>query len=157
KPSPYFIPDGLLLMTLGLVYGAFSLGVCSDNRLIVMIRRELASYFYSPIAYIVFLGVAAIGWYQYLQFLRLLIPEPGQRPAFDGLEPVVRIYLLSWLAIIANVFVVPVLTMRTFSEERRSGTLEVLFTAPVRDATVVLSKFFAAFFVYLVAWLPWAL
>ena len=48
----------MLLMFLGLIYGAVALGVVSDNRLVVLTRRELAGYFYSPIAYLVMLGMA---------------------------------------------------------------------------------------------------
>jgi ABC-type transport system involved in multi-copper enzyme maturation permease subunit len=55
------------------------------------------------------------------------------------------------------IFVVPVLTMRLLSEERRTGTLEVLLTAPLDETTVVLSKFFAALIFFLVLCLPWGL
>src|SRR5262249_48345588 len=55
------------------------------------------------------------------------------------------------------IFVVPVLTMRLLSEEARSGTLEVLFTAPVDEPIVVLAKFCSALITYLVVWLPFGL
>jgi ABC-2 type transport system permease protein len=48
----------------------------------------------------------------------------------------------------------PLLTMRLFAEEYRSGTIEPLMTAPVRDAQVVLAKFFGVLFLYCVLWLP---
>jgi ABC-2 type transport system permease protein len=48
----------------------------------------------------------------------------------------------------------PLLTMRLFSEEYRSGTIEPLMTAPVRDAQVVLAKFFGVLFLYCVLWIP---
>jgi ABC-2 type transport system permease protein len=48
----------------------------------------------------------------------------------------------------------PLLTMRLFSEEYRSGTIEPLMTAPVRDVQVVLAKFFGVLFLYCVLWLP---
>jgi len=48
----------------------------------------------------------------------------------------------------------PILTMRLFSEEYRSGTIESLMTAPVRDTQVVLAKFFGALIFYLVLWVP---
>jgi len=49
---------------------------------------------------------------------------------------------------------VPVITMRLLAEERRSGTLEVLLTAPVSEGQVVMGKFLAAFIFYLFLWLP---
>jgi ABC-type transport system involved in multi-copper enzyme maturation permease subunit len=148
KP-PYLVPNGLVLMFLGLVYVGVSVGIWSESRFVVLLRRELASYFYSPIAYIVFLGMTAVGWYRYVDFLNELLTG---RPF---LEPVVSRYVMSLFTVLAVIFIVPVLTMRLLSEEWRSGTLEVLFTAPVHELTVVLSKFFAAFFVFLAAWLPW--
>ena len=51
-------------------------------------------------------------------------------------------------------FFVPALTMRLLSEEKRSGTLEVLMTAPVNEISVVLGKFFAAWIFYMLLWLP---
>src|SRR5262249_53256462 len=56
---------------------------------------------------------------------------------------------------IAVIFIVPVLTMRLLSEEKRSGTLEVLLTAPVDEFAVVMSKFFAALITFVVLCLPW--
>jgi ABC-type transport system involved in multi-copper enzyme maturation permease subunit len=165
RPAPYLVPQGLLLMALGLAYVGLALGICSDSTFLVLLRRELASFFYSPIAYIVLFGMMVVAWYLYLQFFnRLLIWSDPQRflrfanqPDDPLVEPVVQWYVQDWAIIISMVFVVPVLTMRLLSEEKRTGTLEVMFTAPVREATVVLSKFFAAFLVFLVAWLPLAL
>jgi ABC-type transport system involved in multi-copper enzyme maturation permease subunit len=54
-------------------------------------------------------------------------------------------------------FGVPALTMRLVSEEKRSGTLEVLMTTPTDEGTVVLSKFLAGFMMFLLMWLPFAL
>jgi ABC-2 type transport system permease protein len=51
-------------------------------------------------------------------------------------------------------FIPPLLTMRLFAEERSTGTLEVLMTAPLTDWQVVLSKYFACFAFYVVLWLP---
>jgi ABC-2 type transport system permease protein len=55
---------------------------------------------------------------------------------------------------IFTLFIVPILTMRLLAEERRSGTLEVLLTSPVSEATVVFGKFLDALGFYLVLWLP---
>src|SRR5437899_8989960 len=48
----------------------------------------------------------------------------------------------------------PLLTMRLFAEERSTGTLEMLMTAPVRDWQVVLSKFIACYLFYILLWVP---
>jgi ABC-type transport system involved in multi-copper enzyme maturation permease subunit len=52
---------------------------------------------------------------------------------------------------------VPALTMRLLSEEKRTGTLEMLLTAPVNETPIVLGKFFAALVFFVVLWVPWAL
>jgi ABC-type transport system involved in multi-copper enzyme maturation permease subunit len=149
----FFMPRGLLLLYLGLEYLLVGVGVCSDNKLVVMTRRELAAFFYSPIAYIVLIGVTVLGWYVFDQFLGALLDpdEPLQ------VEPVVVGFTAGYFQIFAVVFIVPLLTMRLLSEERRTGTLEVLMTAPVNEVPVVMSKFLAALRVFLLAWYPWAL
>jgi ABC-type transport system involved in multi-copper enzyme maturation permease subunit len=160
KPAFYLVPQGLLLMTLGLFYLGVSVGILSDRPLVVETRRELASYFYSPIAYIVILGLAVIGWFKFLWFVGDIVQFSQELPEVSSdplIEPVVRLYVFDIFSIIAVVFVVPALTMRLLSEERRTGTLEMLFTAPVKEWTVVLGKFLAAWFVFLLAWLPWGL
>jgi ABC-2 type transport system permease protein len=52
------------------------------------------------------------------------------------------------------IILVPILTMRLFSEEYKTGTIEMLLTAPVKDGDVILSKFFGALFFYLLLWIP---
>ena len=56
-----------------------------------------------------------------------------------------------WLVFL---FIPPLLTMRSFAEERSSGTLEVLMTAPLRDWQVVLAKYAACFLFYVLLWVP---
>lgn len=152
---PVFIPTGFVFAAVGALYGLAALGLASDNRLVVLTRRELSAIFYSPIAYIVLLAMSIIGYFRYFEFVSTL--EYAARERQLVLEPIVSRYLLSLVPVIAVLFVVPVLTMRSFSEERRTGTLEVLFTAPVDEVSVVLSKFFAALIYFLVLWLPWGL
>jgi gliding motility-associated transport system permease protein len=151
----YFLPAGLLLIASGAIYALFALALISDNRLIVLTRRELASYFYSPIAYIVLFGLTAIGWWTYFQFSGqlYLLSERGSSIQ----EPIVRNFFIDFFPVMSAIFVVPVVTMKLLSEERRTGTLEVLLTAPVSELTVVLSKFFAGLIYYLFLWLPWGL
>jgi ABC-type transport system involved in multi-copper enzyme maturation permease subunit len=157
-PAPYLVPGGLVLMGLGLVYLLVGIGICLDTRLVVLTRRELASFFYSPIAYIVLIGIAFIGWYQFWRFVSTITDQetPLRNPEIL-IEPIVRSYIFSLFPIIAVIFLVPVLTMRLLSEEKRTGTLEVLLTAPVPETTVVLSKFVAALIMYVLVWLPWGL
>ena len=154
-PDPYFKPVGFTLMLLGLAYVAASAGLCSDNRIAVLTRRELVGFFYSPIAYIVLFGLTVVAGFFFADFLATIMERsPRETPP---IEPIVRRYMFGLIPVICMVFIVPVLTMRLLSEEQRTGTLEVLLTAPVNETSVVLSKFLASLVFLLIVWAPWAL
>jgi ABC-type transport system involved in multi-copper enzyme maturation permease subunit len=145
-------------MLVSLLYACLAIGLSSENRFVVLTRRELAAFFYSPVAYIVFFGLTVIAWLVFVQFVNALFPPVSlfmQRPPPE--EPILFNYAVSWWSVICTIFVVPVLTMRLLSEEQRTGTLEVMFTTPVTETAVVLSKFVAVFVVFMLAWMPWGL
>lgn len=104
---------------------------------LIIFQREIASYFVSPIAYLV---MAAILLLTGVLFNRDLTLALGVAPANPQLVPVV----LSFMMIIFA----PLLTMRLFAEERREGTLELLMTAPIPDSAIVLGKFLGAWCFY---------
>jgi ABC-2 type transport system permease protein len=151
-PQEYLVPSGLLLMFLGILYSLTSLGLCSDNRLVVMTVRELGAQFYSPIAYIVLFAYVFAHWLAYWMWVGQVLDAPTPVP-----EPMVKGFILQWTAVLFTIFIVPVLTMRLLSEEKRSATLEVLLTAPVEESTVVVSKFLAAWIMFLFIWTPFLL
>jgi ABC-2 type transport system permease protein len=114
-----------------------------------LFRREFSAYWVSPIAYVVlvvFLAVTGMLFYLTIDLLTTEGPEgirfPMQRILGD---------VNFWLVFL---FIPPLLTMRLFAEERSTGTLEMLMTAPVTDWQVVLCKYLAALAFYLVMWLP---
>jgi len=88
-------------------------------------------------------------------FFYVLMGIISQGSALGGVESPMDLVLGSniflWLVLFA---VIPAITMRLFAEEKRSGTIEMLMTAPVTDLQVVLGKYFAAFAFYVVMWLP---
>lgn len=149
----FMVPSGMILMCMSLVYLGVSLAICSDWPLVVLVRRELAGFFYSPIAYLVILALVLVSWVNFFLFLNGLI-RGALDPRQLAFEPIVRGYIVSLIPVIAQMFVVPILTMRLLSEERRSGTLEMVLTAPVNEATIVVSKLLAAWFFYLMTWAP---
>src|SRR5579864_4233610 len=117
--------------------------------MLTLIRREFTAYFLSPIAYVVlavFLLVTGHLFYLTMTSLTESGPRGAEFPmqAFLGNE-------WFWLVFL---FIPPLLTMRLFAEERGSGTLEMLLTAPLRDWQIVLSKYVACLAFYLVIWLP---
>lgn len=147
SPKPFLVPTGVILLGLGIVYLAVSLGVCSDNQFLALTRRELASYFLSPVGYLVIGLMAFAGWQGYMSFVGRL--ASGPRP-----EPIVQNYFVDLLPVIFLLLEVPALTMRLIAEEKRAGTLEVLLTAPVNETPIVMSKFLATWIFFLITWVP---
>jgi ABC-2 type transport system permease protein len=76
-----------------------------------------------------------------------LLDEYSRAP--QEISPAVVFFQLFWLPVL---FMVPLLTMKSISEERRHGTLETLLTAPVTTTEVVLGKYGAAYFLYMLLW-----
>lgn len=108
--------------------------------------RELRAYFFSPLAYVVlffFLVVNGIIFVNLISFL--------SDPRAGGGPPLGFFFRASWLMLI---ILGPVLTMRLVSEELRSGSIEVLMTAPITETEVIVAKFLAALTYYLFLWLP---
>lgn len=115
-------------------------------------RKELKTYFVSPIAYIVLaIGAVIFGFFFYsaLAFFvqRGMESEMmGRGMPMNVNEFVIRPLLMN-LAVI-SLFLVPMVTMRLYAEEKRSGTIELLLTSPVRDLELILGKLLAAFLLY---------
>jgi len=152
-PGAYLVPHGLVLSGIGIVFLAGSIAVCVDLPFVVLARRELTSYFVSPIGYIVLFGMALFAGIGYLVFLNDL--GVGDGTGGEVVEPIVAQNMsFGILGAFQAIFLVPALTMRLFSEEKRSGTLEVLLTAPVSEVSVVLSKFVAAWIFFMLCWIP---
>ena len=146
--SNFLVPAGLILMAMSILYIVVALGVCIDWPVIVLTRRELAAYFYSPLAYLVIVAQLILGWIMFREFTINMEESGGM------FEPIVGSYVFSLIPVIVITFLIPVLTMRLLSEEKRSGTLEVLLTAPVNEISVVLGKFLASWIFYNLLWAP---
>jgi ABC-2 type transport system permease protein len=114
-----------------------------------IVRRELISYFSSPLAYIVM--TAFLLMQGYIFYLIVSFLNNPQTPAMTPLRLFFGGTIFFWLFLL---FVVPVITMRLLAEERRSGTIEVLLTSPVSEAQVIVGKFTAALIFYVTLWLP---
>lgn len=96
----------------------------------ILFKKELMSYFNSPIAYI-FIGVFLVAgnWLFFNSFF--IIGQASVRNYFS---------LLPWIFL----FLSPAITMRLWAEEKKSGTIEFLLTLPITDWQVVLAKFFGS-------------
>lgn len=115
-------------------------------------KKELFAYFASPAVYIV-IAVFLIfsGFWFYSQTISFYIAsmESAGNPniRLNLTETVVSSMI--WLMAFFNIFIIPGLTMRLYSEEKKLGTIELLFTYPVKDIELVLGKGLACFTVYL--------
>ncbi len=110
--------------------------------------RELRAYFFSPLAYVVLFFLLVANGVIFAIIVGYLNDPlaPAGRP-FD-------FFFNNFVFWAMQLFGAPVLTMRLLAEERRSGSIEVLMTAPVTEGQVVAGKYLAAFAFYLVLWLP---
>lgn len=110
------------------------------NRAFVIARRELSSYFYSPIAYVAMaLFLAATGVTFFNDF------QPGQPAAMRS--------IFDWM-IFFLVMIIPILSMGLLAQEWASGTMETLMTAPVDEGDVVVGKFFGSLGLLVVLLIP---
>ena len=116
--------------------------------LLALTSRELKSFWYSPIAYVVGALFLFLQGFVFWLFVRAL-----SDPRADGSWSMAQIFFggtfFFWFSAL---LLAPVLTMRVFSEEKRTGSIELLLTAPVTDAQVVLAKFLGAWIAYLALW-----
>jgi ABC-2 type transport system permease protein len=112
----------------------------SLSNILPIYRRELRSYFNSPVAYVVILVfLIIIGWFFTSNLFVMNVAS--LRVVFE-LVPIVFL------------FFVPAVTMRLIAEERKSGTIELLTTKPVGDGEIILGKFLAAWTLLAAALLP---
>ncbi|MBI3455602.1 MAG: ABC transporter permease subunit [Candidatus Rokubacteria bacterium] len=117
-------------------------------------KKEMRLYFVSPIAYVVLAIFALVaGWFFYnvFSFYTLISMQAAMNPMMardlSVTEGVLRPLFQNVSVIL--LFLLPLLTMRLFSEEKRSGTIELLLTYPVRDGEVLFGKYLAALAVFL--------
>ncbi len=120
------------------------------RNIIAIAHKELRSYFSSPIAYII-IGFFALpfGVFFYL-YLGAFVRQSLQMAQYGGSmninQQVIR-YVLQNASVII-LFVMPMITMRTYAEEKRSGTIELLLTSPVTDLQIIIGKFLGALGLY---------
>ena len=127
----------------------------AQMRWIAIYKKELRSYFASPLAYVIaFVFIAIVGvWWFFWDFQRFVIisMQAAQNPYYAEALNVNEIVIRNLFGNLALVmlFGLPLLTMRLFAEEKKTGTYELLFTLPLRDWETLLGKFLACWTVFL--------
>src|ERR1700676_3893701 len=118
----------------------------------VIARKELNSYFVSPVAYLLLTMFAIIfGFFfwnavQYFNAASLQSQMSGQPMPMSVNEYEIR-PLLSNIGVV-GLFFIPMISMRLFAEEKRQGTIELLATSPIHDFEIILGKWLAAVALY---------
>lgn len=118
----------------------------------ILCWKELRSYFASPIAYLLLAMFAIVFGFFFWNALGYFVyagMEAQMRGAMFPLnvnEQVIR-PMVSNVSVI-GLFLIPMISMRLFAEEKRSGTIELLATSPIRDSEVILGKWLAALILY---------
>jgi ABC-2 type transport system permease protein len=124
------------------------------RNILAIAQKELKGYFAGPIAYIT-IGVWALmyGWFfntMMLYFVRqsMQMSQMGMQgpQAMNVNQQLIRPLLQNVTVLI--LFVMPGITMRTYSEEKRSGTIELLLTSPLTDFEIIMGKFLGAMALY---------
>ena len=115
--------------------------------ILVIARRELRSLFLSPLAWVILAVVQLVlAWVMFLQLDQffLLQDQLATLPNAPGVTDLVVAPTIEFASIVL-LMVTPLITMRLLSEERRSGTLDLLLSSPVSVSAIVLGKFLGAF------------
>ena len=123
------------------------------KNIFIICRKELKGYFASPIAYLLMTFFALIFGFFFYSATKFLLLQSMQAqmmgrgmPPMDLNEYVIRPLLMN--ASVVALFLIPMITMRLFAEEKRSGTIELLLTSPVRDVEIIVGKWLAALIMY---------
>ncbi|MFQ5881858.1 MAG: ABC transporter permease subunit [Candidatus Methylomirabilales bacterium] len=120
---------------------------------LAVFKKEMRSYFASPVAYAVFtifLLLSGYFFYAILTYFSLISVQasmnPGLATGLNVTDGILRPFFHNMSVVL--LFMMPLLTMRLLAEERKQGTLELLLTYPLRDGEVLLGKFLAATSLY---------
>jgi ABC-2 type transport system permease protein len=116
--------------------------------LVAIVKREFLSYFFSPLAYVVLTAFLVFNGVTFRGILEALNAPDVPKNALMSL------YFTNVFFWIFMMLVSSIVAMRLISEERKSGSIEALLTAPVSEATVVTGKFVGGWLFFLFLWLP---
>lgn len=118
----------------------------------IILKRELDSYFVSPVAYLLLTMFGLIFGFFFWTAVSFFVSRgieaqmSGQSMPMNMNEYIIR-PLLSNISVV-GLFFIPMMTMRLFAEEKRTGTIELLVTSPIRDIEIIIGKWLAAVAVY---------
>lgn len=107
----------------------------------ILLKREFFYYFFSPLIYLLLTAFFFLSGWQFYSYLTAMRDINVMSP-----------YLNTWTFL--SLFLVPALTMRVVAEEKRSGSIELLVTAPVREHEIVIAKFLGVLIFFIFLFIP---
>lgn len=113
--------------------------------MLALYLKEIRSFLSSIIGYVfiaIFLILNSLFLWVFSYETNILEGGTADLLPFFGISPIIFIILI------------PAITMRSFSEEKRTGTIELLFTRPISDTTIIISKFLAGLTLVIISLLP---
>src|SRR5581483_954533 len=127
------------------------------RNILAVAGKELRAYFHSPIAYLVMTVYAVLCGYFFYSFTAVYVVQTFRMQAMGGMgamptslnEMIIR-PLFEGVLTVVLLLLIPLITMRLYAEEKRSGTIELLLTSPLTDLQIILGKFFGALGLYAV-------
>jgi ABC-2 type transport system permease protein len=126
------------------------------RNVLALAGKEIRAYFHSPIAYVVLTIYSALCGFFFYSFVATYIIQVfrmmemgGGGPSPNINEWIVRA-LLEGILTVVLLLLIPLISMRLFAEEKRSGTIELLLTSPVTDMQIIAGKFLGALGLYVI-------
>jgi ABC-2 type transport system permease protein len=121
------------------------------RNILAVAGKELRAYFHSPIAYLVMTVYTALCGFFFYSFTATFVVQYFRMQAMGGMgapptslnEYIIR-PLFEGILTVVMLFLLPLITMRLYAEEKRSGTIELLLTSPLTDMEIILGKFLGA-------------
>jgi ABC-2 type transport system permease protein len=133
------------------------------RKTLAIFEKEFKSFFYSPMAYIVigiFTALTGVFFYLYLSnFVEAAFMDQIRSQQYRQMPQRFNLNLMLirpyfWNIALISLFTLPAITMRLFSEEKKQGTVELLYTTPLTSLQIIMGKFLAGLAFYFVLLIP---
>ena len=133
------------------------------KKTLAIFNKELKSFFYSPMAYVViavFTALTGVFFYLYLSnFVETAFRAEMMAQQYRQMPQKMNVNLMLirpyfWNIALIALFTLPAITMRLFSEEKKQGTVELLYTSPISSLQIIIGKFFAGLAFFAVLLIP---
>ncbi|MBN1492551.1 MAG: ABC transporter permease [Candidatus Omnitrophica bacterium] len=129
------------------------------RNLLTLIKRDLRSYFSSMIAYVVIMMFLAVVGYFFFSFTLIYArisfhmgADPNLAKNINQMDTILRPLFMNISIVL--LLLIPILSMRSIAEEKKQGTIELLFTYPLKNSEIVLGKYLALVVVFIIMFLP---